>query len=163
MSTNSNDTFLQKFLLQEHLGVEYLKTQKWSVNSKWFRFWIGVYMYLKFFIISDKTKYILVVYIHFLKPTFTGCHGFWKKSHCISLKLNANVLKFRQRNSLLKSGITVFLIRELYNSCSETKTVSNESSVSKHIIVFCISAFSFNEKRKKGFFFLSYQFSCLRY
>lgn len=86
MSTNSNDTFLQKFLLQEHLGVEYLKTQKWSVNSKWFRFWIGVYMYLKFFIISDKTKYILVVYIHFLKPTFTGCHGFWKKSHCISLK-----------------------------------------------------------------------------
>lgn len=155
MSTNSNDKFLQKFLLQEHLGVEYLKTQKWSVNSKWFRFWIGVYMYLKFYIISDKTKYILVVYIHFLKPTFTGCHGFWKKSHCISLKKKANVLKFRQRNILLKSGITVFLILELYNNCSETKTVSNESSisVSKHIIVFCISAFSFNEKRKKGFFF----------
>lgn len=76
LSTNSNDKLLQKFLLQEHLGVEYLKTQKWSVNSKWFRFWIGVYMYLKFYIISEKTKYILVVYIHFLKPTFTGCHGF---------------------------------------------------------------------------------------
>lgn len=153
MSTNSTDKFLQKFLLQEHLGVEYLKTQKWSVNSKWFRFWIGVYMYLMFNIISDKTKYILVVYIHFLKPTFTGCHGFWKKSHCISLKLKPTFWNSDKETFYLNQVLPSFWSWALYNSCSETKTVSNESSVSKHIIVFCISAFSFNEKRKKGFFF----------
>lgn len=154
MSTNSNDKFLQKFLLQEHLGVEYLKTQKWSVNSKWFRFWIGVYMYLKFFIISDKTKYILVVYIHFLKPTFTGCHGFWKKSHCISLKKNANVLKFRQRNILLKSGITVFLIRELSTTIVQKLRLSVMSHQYQNILsYFVLVHFPSTKREKKDFFF----------
>lgn len=60
------------------------------------------------------------------------------------------------------------MIRELYNSCSETKTVSNESSisVSKHVIIFCMCAFFINEKKKrKGSFEKSYQFiiSCPRY
>lgn len=76
------------------------------------------------------------------------------------------ILNARQRNILLKSGITVFLIRELYNNCSETKTVSNESSVSvsKHVIIFCMCAFFINEKKKrKGSFEKSYQFSCPRY
>lgn len=154
MPTNSNDTFLQKFLLQEHLGVEYLKTQKWSVNSKWFRFWIGVYMYLKFYIISDKTKYILVVYIHFLKPTFTGCHGFWKKSHCISLKLNANVLKFRQRNSLLKSGITVFLIRELSTTAVQKLRLSAMSHQYQNILSYFVCVHFPSTKREKKDFFL---------
>lgn len=151
MSTNSNDTFLQKFLLQEHLGVEYLKTQKWSVNSKWFRFWIGVYMYLKFYIISDKTKYILVVYIHFLKPTFTGCHGFWKKSHCVSLKLNANVLKFRQRNSLLK------LLPSFWFLSSTTTIQKLRLSAMSHqyqniLSYFVLVHFPSTKREKKDFF-----------
>lgn len=76
------------------------------------------------------------------------------------------ILNARQRNILLKAGITVFLIRELYKNCSETKTVSNESSisVSKHVIIFCMCAFFINEKKKReGSFEKSYQFSCQRY
>lgn len=151
MSTNSNDKFLQKFLLQEHLGVEYLKTQKWSVNSKWFRFWIGVYMYLKFYIISDKTKYILVVYIHFLKPTFTGCHGFWKKSHCISLKLKPT---FWQRNGLLKSGFTVFLIRELSTTAVQKLRLSVMSHQYQNILSYFVLVHFPSTKREKKDFFL---------
>lgn len=143
-----------------------LKTQKWSVNSKWFQIWIGVYMYLMFYIISDKTKYILVVYIHFLKPTFTGCHGFWKKSNCISLKKTANVLKFRQRNSLLKSGITVFLILELSTTTVQKLRLSATShQYQNKLSYFVLVHFSSTKKEKKGkkIFFKSYHFSCLRY
>lgn len=153
LSTNSNDKLLQKFLLQEHLGVEYLKTQKWSVNSKWFRFWIGVYMYLKFYIISEKTKYILVVYIHFLKPTFTGCLWILKEKSLYIFKIKANVLKFRQRNSLLKSGFTVFLIRELSTTAVQKLRLSAMSHQYQNILSYFVLVHLPSMKREKRDFF----------
>lgn len=71
----------------------------------------------------------------------------------VYFKIKANVLKFRQRNSLRKSGITVFLIRELSTTIVQKLRLSVMSHQYQNILsYFVLVHFPSTKREKKDFF-----------